>query len=111
MHDLRVSVVYDSGYAPSVPSCGILKVFPILDNTHPIKIGIRVAGTHTNNCKTQDLTMTHLVFDTVEKAQKFCDEAMPCFENDDTEAYRALQEKMLEAGDMKSIGSFYWRQT
>ena len=108
MNSLRVDIVYPSGYSPSIASCGIINMYPILDNTYPIKIAVKVAGTHTNNCRTQELTLTHYVFNTAEKAQAFCDKALTCFRTDDTERYQTLLSEMLESGDMQSIGSFVY---
>ena len=109
MHNLRVSVVYPSGYAPSIASCGILGMYPILDDEFPIKIALRVSGAYTNNGRKQDLPLTHIVFDTAEKAQEFCDKALPCFQNDNEDGYRELVDTMLKSGDMKSVGTFYYR--
>ena len=109
MNNLRVSIVYPDGYAPSVASCGVLKLYPLIDDEHPIKIKVRIAGTHTNNGRTQDLLLTHLTFDTADKAEKFCKEALPCFQNDDEEAYQKLVNTMLKENSMKSVGQFYYK--
>ena len=109
MNDLRISVVYPDGYAPIIASCGILSMYPIVDNKHPIKIGLKVAGTHTNNCRTQELILTHYVFEKVEKAQEFCDKALPCMQNDDSDSYNELVETMLASEDMESIGQVYYK--
>lgn len=109
MNGLRISVVYPSGYAPVIASCGVLAMYPMINNEHPIKIGVRVAGTHTNDCRTQELLLTHIVFDELEKAQEFCDKAFPCMQNNDSEAYKNLVEAMLASGEMKSVGYVYYK--
>ena len=109
MHSLRISIVYPSGYAPTISSDGILAIYPVIDNTHPIKIGLKVAGTHTNNCRTQHLLLTHLVFDEVDKAEKFCRKALPMMQNDNEDKYYELVDSMLKSQDMQSIGHFRYK--
>lgn len=89
MNSLRISVVYPSGYAPIIASCGVLAMYPMIDNEHPIKIGLKVAGTHTSNCKTQELLLTHYVFDELEKAQEF--NVIRCFR-----LYRTVMPNRIE---------------
>ena len=110
MNSLRVSIVYPSGYSPTISSCGILDMYPIIDNTYPIKIGLKVAGSHTNNCRTQHLLLTHLVFNEVDKAQEFCNLALPMMRNDFGDKFLELVNSMKESNDMQSIGGYVYHK-
>ena len=97
----RVLVLYPDGHIGIPASDGILRFVPIIDNTETFKISTRVGGSFTNNCKTQDLVLFDIEFETIDQAEIFCKKTLELTQNLQGHLYlKGLQSEILLSGEI-----------